>query len=76
MPMEGAGCIGTNLDDKQTPLTAIKCVLHRNSGLNNLFWGLKYRKIGVEKHPFCILFQVPPTCGVFDSHGLCWARLW
>ena len=42
--MEGAICIGTNLDDEQTPLTPISWVLHPISWLKNLFWGPKNRK--------------------------------
>ena len=65
--MEGTICIGTNLHDEQTLLIAVKCVLHPFSGPNNLFLETKCRKISLDKHPFCILFQVPPPCAVFDS---------
>ena len=81
--MEGAICIGTNLDDERTLLITIYWVptvywvLHPSSGPGDLFLGPKYRKIGLEKHLFCILFfLVPPSCTVFDSHGLRWAPLW
>ena len=63
MSMEGAICLGTNLDDEQTPFT-VQWVLHPISGLNNLFFGPKQGKVNLQKHPFCILFQVPPTCAV------------
>ena len=74
--MEGAICIGTNLDGEQTPLITIWWVWHASSGLNDLFWGPKHGKISLETHPFRILFRLPPLCVVFDSHGLHWAPWW
>ena len=76
MSLEGAICIGTILDDEQTPFIIVSWVLHPNSRLNDLFLGPNCRKISVEKHPFCILFRVPPSRPMFDCHGLRWAPLW
>ena len=76
MSVERCMCIGTNLDDEQTHLITLQCLSHFTSGLKDLFVGPKYRKIGLEKHPFCKLFQVPASCFVFDSHGLVLAPLW
>ena len=67
---------GTSLGDHQTPLIAVKCVLRPLSRPHYHFLGLKYRKISLETHPFCILFQVPPSCVVFDSHGLREVLFW
>ena len=36
-----------------------------SSASNDLFMGSKYRKIGLEKHPFCIIFQVARSRNVF-----------
>ena len=72
-PRRRAICLGTNLDAESTRLTIVSCVLHPSSGRNNLFWGPKCCTFSLEKHPFCILFQVPPSCGVFDSYILRWA---
>ena len=40
------------------------------------FFGPKYRKIGLEKHPFCIPFQIATSRAVFYWHSLHWASLW
>ena len=50
MCMEGAICIGTNLDDKQTPLIIAEWGLHPICGLNDHFLDPNYRKISLEKH--------------------------
>ena len=39
--MEGAICIGTNPNDKQTSLINVEWVLHPSSGLGGLFVGAK-----------------------------------
>ena len=56
--MEGSICIGINLNDKQTPFIMVRCVMYPITGLNDLFLGQKHRKIGLEKHPFRILFKL------------------
>ena len=76
MCMEGSICIGKDPDDGQTPLIAVKYVLHLVNGLNDLFLGPKYRKISLENTLFAFFFQVPPSCVEFGSHGLRCAPLW
>ena len=74
--MEGSICIALHPNHKQTSLIMAYCVLYPIRGLNELFLGPKYRKNGLEKHPFRILFQVAPSRAVFYWHGLHWAPLW
>ena len=74
--MKGPIFIGTILNNKQTPFIIVQCVMYPIRGLNDLFLGPKYHKMGPEKHPFSIPFQITPSCAVFKSHGLHWAPLW
>ena len=76
MSMEGSICIGINLNDKQTLFIMVQCVLYPITGRSDLFLGPKHRKIGLEKHPFRIPFQVAPLRVVFYWHGLHWAPWW
>ena len=58
MSKEGSICDGTNVDDEETPLIALHCILHPFRGPNDLFLGPKYHKISLDKHPFfCIIFK-------------------
>ena len=59
--MEGSICIRTNLDVKQTPFIMFYCGMYPIRGLNDLFLGPKYRKLALEKHPFCRPFQGAPS---------------
>ena len=55
--MKGSICIGTNLNDKQTPFIIVLCVMYPIRGLNDLLLGPKYRKISLKSTLFAYLFK-------------------
>ena len=50
-------CIGTNLNDKQTPFIIVQCVMYPIRGFNDLFLGPKYRKISLKSTLFAYIFN-------------------
>ena len=52
--MEGSNCIAANVDDEETLLIPVSCVMHVTSCPNDPLLGPKDRTMRLEKHPFCI----------------------
>ena len=68
MSFEGAICIGTNLDNEQTPLITVLCVLHPSSGLNTSFLAQNAVKLALKSSLFTC-FSGFTFLAVFDCHG-------
>ena len=50
--MKGSICIGTKLNENQTPFIIVHYVMYPIMGLNDLFLGPKYRKISLKNTLF------------------------